>query len=326
MLAGRWIVSLSFWLGACAAESPHPVPPPAAPPTAPAPEVDAAAPDLTVAAPGPDAQTADPPPVDSPPGVSPELVRAVEAYVAAANAGDHAAQQAGSTSQCWAKECASFAHQAGKKFRAERRPTIRRHEKHAQAVLDILCDGSRKCDLVYLLFELEPSLRWVVVDVTEDGKKADAWVTPAGYVEPRMPPNVPPGAPQPTNPPGGVPAAPKGPVPKGAASIGYLDKGEFAPANSARVVAGLRAGFRACYVAALQIDATVAGTLKVEIEVAASGDVADASAKQVSGTLPASLIDCVVRRARAAKFEPPLSDDATMRFPVTFTSTGGGKK
>jgi hypothetical protein len=326
MLAGRWVVSLSFCLGACAAESPQPASPPAPPPRTAAPDPGAAAPEPTAAAVAPAAHAADPPPVDSPPGVSPELVRAVDAYVAAANAGDHAAQQAGCTRECWAKECASFAHQAGKKFRAERRPTIRRHEKHAQVVLDILCEGSRKCDLVYLLFELEPSLRWVVVDVTEDGKKADAWVTPAGYVEPRMPPSVPPGAPQPKNPPGGVPAAPKGPPPKGAASLGYLDKGESAPPNSTRVVAGLRAGFRACYVAALQTDAAVAGTLKVEIEVAPSGDVADASAKQVSGTLPAALIDCVVRRARAAKFEPPMSDDATMRFPVTFTSAAGGKK
>ncbi|MBI3205940.1 MAG: hypothetical protein HYZ29_30670 [Myxococcales bacterium] len=321
MLSPRSLFVLSLWLAACAAESPRPGPRAAPPPTASA--ADASSdPPVTLVPSAPTAQVAEPAPVDSPPGVSPELVRAIEAYLAAANAGDHAAQRAGSTSECWSKECGSFAGQAGKKFRAERRPTLRRHEKHALAVVDILCDGSRKCDLVYLLFELTPSLSWVVVDVTEDGKKADAWVTPAGYVEPRMPPNVPPGAPRPAQLPGSPPAA----LPKGTVNIGHLDKGDTAPTNSARVVAGLRAGFRACYVAALALDAQTAGELRIEIAVAPSGDVADATAKPLSGTLPPAMIECVMRRVGAAKFDPPLSDDATLRFPVTFSPAAGGKK
>ncbi|MCC6902642.1 MAG: hypothetical protein IT377_26960 [Polyangiaceae bacterium] len=322
MPSPRSLFVLSLWLGACAAESPRPGPRAAAPPGASAAAVDATAPGEVVAADAPDASAREPAPVDAPPGVSPELVRAIEAYLAAANTGDHTAQQAGSTDDCWWKECGSFARQAGKKFRAERRPTLRRHEKHALAVVDILCDGSRKCDLVYLLFELTPSLIWVVADVTEDGKKADAWVTPPGYVEPKMPPNVPPGAPRPAQLPGSAPAT----LPKGTASIGYLDKDATAPTNSARVVAGLRAGFRACYVAALALDAQAAGELKIEIEFAPSGDVADASAKPLSGTLPAAMVECVVRRVRVAKFDPPLSDDATLRFPVTFSPAVGGKK
>lgn len=322
MLERLWLVALSLGLSGCAAESPQPRPPPAATARTSAPDAPSKPTVILVPSAPPAAQAPEQAPVDAPPGTSPELVRAIDAYLAAANAGDQTAQQAGSTSECWAKECSSFAGQAGKKFRAERRPTLRRRDNHALAVVDIICDGSRKCDLVYLLFEFTPSLSWVVVDVTEDGKRADAWVTPAGYVEPKMAPNVPPGAPPPTQPPGPAPPAP----PKGTASIGQLDKDTTAPANSARVVAGLRAGFRACYLAALALDAQAAGELKIEIDVAPSGEVADASVKPVSGTLPRSLIQCVTRRVRAAKFEAPLSDDATLRFPVTFSPAAGGKK
>lgn len=209
-------LAVAHGLTACASE-----PPPATHPTAARPSPTASAPGIATAAPDagsdgatmlePDAATEPPAVVDSPPGVSPELVRAVDAYLAAANAGDFEAQQAGSRDECWAKECGSFARQAGKKFRAERRSTIRRFENHAQVVADILCEGGRKCDLVYLLLELEPSLRWVVVDVTEDGKRSDAWVTPPGYVEPRMPPHLPPGSRVP-DPLGGPPRKP-GPTP-----------------------------------------------------------------------------------------------------------------
>ena len=194
--SGELISALALALAACAADPKPASPAPQAPapaPSAPALPPALGEPDAAPAASGepatpvPSAET----PTDAPPGVSPELVKAVDAYLTAANARDQSAQEAGATSECWQKECKSFAEQAGKKFRAERRSSLRRREQRAQVVVDIICDGSRKCDLVYLLFELDRTLRWVVADVTEDGKKADAWVVPAGYVEPKMPPNLP---------------------------------------------------------------------------------------------------------------------------------------
>lgn len=133
---------------------------------APAPEPKPAA--VSIPAAVPDNHAEAPPPGDP-------LEQVVDAYVAAANAGDQAKQQAGATSDCWQKECASFAYQAGRKFHVERRSEIPRQGNHAVVTADIVCDGSRKCDLAYLLFVRDPTRGWIVADITEDEKKAGAW-------------------------------------------------------------------------------------------------------------------------------------------------------
>lgn len=258
-----------------------------------------------------DADTSPAPSVDAPPGVSPELVRAVDSYLTAANAGDLAAQQAASRADCWAKECGSFAQQAGKKFRAERRESLRRRENHVQVVVDILCEEGRKCDLVYLLFELDPSLRWVVADVTEDGKKADAWVEPPGWVEPKMPPNVPTGAPRPPD------APDKTPAPKGNAVLGGVVGAESVP-DAQQVLGRLRAKLKQCYLVGLRADPKAAGKVVLDLQVGASGEVAKATLHEVTGTLPASVGACLVHRVADAKFRAPAGGSAKLRVPIRF--------
>ncbi len=276
-----------------------------------APATDAGASDAIFAASEVAPETPPAPVIDSPPGVSSELVRAVDAYLAAANAGDLAAQQGASRADCWAKECGSFAQQAGKKFRAERRESLRRHDNHVQVVVDILCEGERKCDLVYLLFELDPSLRWVVADVTEDGKKADAWVTPPGYVEPKMPPNVPPGAPRPLDTPE------KAPAPKGNAVLGSVI-GVAALPDAQKVLGRLRAKLKQCYLVGLRADPKAAGKVVLDLHVGASGEVAKATLHEMTGALPASVGACLVHRVADAKFQAPVGGSAKLRVPITF--------
>jgi len=308
----RRALALSIVLASCGPRAPAPEARPVSAPTA---AHDAAATDAPASIQEPDSGAPDAS-VTVPRGVSEELTRAVEAYLAAANSGDHAVQRAGSTAECWEKECGSFAQQAGKKFRAERRESLRRLERHALVVVDILCEGDRKCDLVYVLFELEPSLRWVVTDVTEDGKKADAWVTPPGWVEPKMPPNVPPGAPQPPDTPQ-TPATPAPRPPKGNVEVGGVVGAQAVP-DAARALARLRPGFKHCFLTGLQQDPQTAGKLVLEIDIGPAGEVVKAKATKVTGTLSSSVVACVQHRAAGAHFEPPTGGGAKLSVPISF--------
>jgi Ca-activated chloride channel family protein len=92
--------------------------------------------------------------------------------------------------------------------------------------------------------------------------------------------------------------------------------------NAARVVAGMRAGFRSCYQRGLNENPSAAGAIRLGVRVGAQGQVVDA-VPVATGTLPASVVACVVARARAAQFDPPEGGKATIQFPVTFTPTTG---
>lgn len=105
--------------------------------------------------------------------------------------------------------------------------------------------------------------------------------------------------------------------PKGNASVGGAAVSGGTVSNAARVVAGMRAGFRNCYQRGLSENPDAAGSIRLTIRVGAGGEVAGVSPSP-SGSLPASVISCVVARAQAAQFDPPEGGSAVIAVPVTF--------
>lgn len=87
--------------------------------------------------------------------------------------------------------------------------------------------------------------------------------------------------------------------------------------NAAKVVAAMRAAFRACYQKGLDQNPDSQGSIKMAIKVGPGGEVAGVTATP-SGNLPPGVIDCVTARARRAQFDPPEGGAATVQVPVTF--------
>jgi hypothetical protein len=105
--------------------------------------------------------------------------------------------------------------------------------------------------------------------------------------------------------------------PKGNASVGGAAVSGGTVSNASRVVAGMRAGFRACYQRGLAENPDAAGSIRLTIRVGAGGEVAGVTASQ-SGSLPASVVSCVQARAQAAQFDAPDGGSAVIAVPVTF--------
>ncbi|MGC4092085.1 MAG: AgmX/PglI C-terminal domain-containing protein [Polyangiaceae bacterium] len=105
--------------------------------------------------------------------------------------------------------------------------------------------------------------------------------------------------------------------PKGAANVGGAAVSGGSVSNAARVVAGMRAGFRACYQKGLGENPDAAGSIKLAISVGPGGEVRSVTATP-SGSLPQSVISCVQARAKAAQFDPPDGGSAVVQVPVTF--------
>lgn len=105
--------------------------------------------------------------------------------------------------------------------------------------------------------------------------------------------------------------------PKGAANVGGAAVSGGSVSNAARVVAGMRAGFRACYQRGLGENPDAAGSIKLGIQVGPGGEVRNVTATP-SGNLPQSVISCVQARAKAAQFDPPEGGSAVVQVPVTF--------
>jgi hypothetical protein len=105
--------------------------------------------------------------------------------------------------------------------------------------------------------------------------------------------------------------------PKGSASTGAANVSGGTVSNAARVVAGMRAGFRNCYNRALAQNPDVEGRISLSIRVGPGGEVQGVSAAP-SGNLPDSVVSCVKARAQAAQFDPPQGGLAVIQVPVTF--------
>ncbi|MEZ4336627.1 MAG: VIT domain-containing protein, partial [Sandaracinaceae bacterium] len=86
----------------------------------------------------------------------------------------------------------------------------------------------------------------------------------------------------------------------------------------ARVVRGRAASYRRCYEVGLRSQPGLAGTITVQFTIA-DGSVTQASA---SGGLNGQVIGCVLAVIRGLRFEGVAS--ATVTYPFTFTSDGGG--
>jgi hypothetical protein len=105
--------------------------------------------------------------------------------------------------------------------------------------------------------------------------------------------------------------------PKGNANVGGAAVSGGTVSNAARVVAGMRAGFRACYQRGLNENPDAQGNIRLTIQVGPGGEVRSVTATP-SGTLPQSVVACVQARAKAAQFDPPEGGSAAIQVPVTF--------
>jgi hypothetical protein len=87
--------------------------------------------------------------------------------------------------------------------------------------------------------------------------------------------------------------------------------------NGEAGIARLRPGFRSCYNKGLAQDPSMAGTLVLEIQIAASGDVSNVS--RVSGAgLAADIERCIIRKATLASFDGVSAGGAKVRAPLSF--------
>ena len=105
--------------------------------------------------------------------------------------------------------------------------------------------------------------------------------------------------------------------PKGRATVGGANVAGGSVSNASRVVARMRAGFRACYNRALANNPDVSGRINLRIKVGPSGNITGVSASK-SGNIPAAVVACVKSRARSGTFSPPEGGAAVVAVPVTF--------
>lgn len=91
--------------------------------------------------------------------------------------------------------------------------------------------------------------------------------------------------------------------------------------NAARVVAGMRAGFRACYNRGLAMNPDMQGAVRLILRIGANGQVVSANAVP-AGSIDSSTTACMAARARSAQFEPPEGGQATITIPITLTNSG----
>lgn len=105
--------------------------------------------------------------------------------------------------------------------------------------------------------------------------------------------------------------------PTGSAAVGGAAVAGGNVSNASRVVAGMRAGFRACYQRGLAQNPDAQGSIRLSIRVGPGGEVQGVSAS-ASGNLPGSVVSCVQSRASAAQFSPPEGGSAVISVPVTF--------
>lgn len=105
----------------------------------------------------------------------------------------------------------------------------------------------------------------------------------------------------------------KGPV--GNASVGGVS-GSGNVSDASRVVAGMRATFRACYQRELAANPDAEGSIRLTLRIGPGGEVQGVSAAS-TGNL-GSAVGCVQARAAAAQFAPPEGGSASITVPVTF--------
>ena len=104
---------------------------------------------------------------------------------------------------------------------------------------------------------------------------------------------------------------------KGTASISDVAVSGAVVSNAARVVAGMRAGFRGCYHRSLQRDPKSQGQIRLTIEVRPDGAVQSVTSAP-TGTLSEGSVACVTARARVGQFSATDGGSASVTATVTF--------
>jgi outer membrane biosynthesis protein TonB len=105
--------------------------------------------------------------------------------------------------------------------------------------------------------------------------------------------------------------------PRGSASMGDASVAGGSVSDASRVVAQMRAGFRACYNRGLAENPDIEGKIQLSIKVGPTGQVASVAATK-TGNLPESVVDCVKARANSANFSAPQGGAAVVQVPVSF--------
>jgi outer membrane biosynthesis protein TonB len=105
--------------------------------------------------------------------------------------------------------------------------------------------------------------------------------------------------------------------PRGDAAVGGPNVAGGNVSNASRVVAGMRAGFRACYNRGLSANPDIQGKIMLKIKVGPTGQVADVTST-TTGDLPPAVVTCVEQRAKAASFSAPEGGVAVVQVPVSF--------
>ena len=88
------------------------------------------------------------------------------------------------------------------------------------------------------------------------------------------------------------------------------------PNSTAKEVVSMQADFRACYRASLADDGDVQGKVELVIQIAADGRVVNVKAD--GGGLPTNAVNCLLKRASIAQFDPPMGGATVLTVPVTF--------
>ncbi|MEY4547741.1 MAG: hypothetical protein RL685_3936 [Pseudomonadota bacterium] len=105
--------------------------------------------------------------------------------------------------------------------------------------------------------------------------------------------------------------------PRGSADLGNASVAGGSVSDASRVVAQMRAGFRACYNRGLAENPDIEGKIALSIKVGPTGQVASVSATKM-GNIPESVLECVKSRANSANFSPPQGGAAVVQVPVSF--------
>jgi hypothetical protein len=105
--------------------------------------------------------------------------------------------------------------------------------------------------------------------------------------------------------------------PRGSASMGDASVAGGSVSDASRVVAQMRAGFRACYNRGLAENPDIEGKIQLSIKVGPTGQVASVAATK-TGSLPESVVECVKARATSANFSAPQGGAAVVQVPVSF--------
>ncbi len=87
--------------------------------------------------------------------------------------------------------------------------------------------------------------------------------------------------------------------------------------NAQRVVSGMSAGFRRCYMNGLASNPEMSGSVRVTARIGPGGEVIGVTATP-SGTITGDVASCIASRVQSAQFDPPEGGGtATVNIPVT---------